>query len=129
MSIAPVRSLFAAFALAALAAPAPAADPPATELEVDLTDVARRVIHTKLTIPANPGPLTFYYPKWIPGTHGPIGPISEQAGLRVKAGDKVLPWKRDDVDTYAYTVTVPEGEKLVEVTFDLVLQPAEVELP
>src|SRR3954465_13628294 len=114
----------AAFALLALAPTARAADRPAIEVEVDLTSVARRVVHTKLTIPANPGPLTLYYPKWIPGTHGPIGPISEQAGLRVKAGETVLPWKRDDVDTYAFTVTVPDGAKAVEVKFDLVLQPA-----
>ena len=79
--------------LFAVAAPARAADPPVIELEVDLTGVARRVVHTKLTIPANPGPLTLYYPKWIPGTHGPIGPVSEQAGLRVKAGETVLPWR------------------------------------
>ncbi len=118
--------LLAVAGLLALApSPVRAADPPpAIELEVDLTAVARRVVHTKLTIPADPGPLTLYYPKWIPGTHGPIGPVSEQAGLRVKAGDKALPWKRDDVDTYAVAVTVPDGAKSVEVTFDLVLQPA-----
>src|SRR5262245_35512251 len=111
--------------LALLFAPAPAlaADPP-VQVEVDLSDVARRVVHTKLTLPATPGAMTLYYPKWIPGTHGPIGPISEQAGLRVKAGGKTLAWKRDDVDTYAFHVTVPEGATTVEATFDLVLQPA-----
>ena len=101
-----------------------AADPSPIAVEVDLTSVARRVVHTKVTIPANPGPLTLYYPKWIPGTHGPVGPISEQAGLKVKVGSQTLPWKRDDADTYAVTVTVPEGAKEVEVGFDLVLQPA-----
>ncbi len=116
--------LLAVVGLLALAPAVRAADPPAIEVEVDLTAVARRIVHTKLTIPANPGPLTLYYPKWIPGTHGPIGPISEQAGLRVKSGEKILPWKRDDVDTYAFAVTVPEGAKSVEVSFDLVLQPA-----
>jgi predicted metalloprotease with PDZ domain len=118
------RYLLAAIALAVFAPAVRAADPPPIEVEVDLTAVARRVVHTTVTIPTNPGPLTLYYPKWIPGTHGPIGPISEQAGLRVKAGSQTLPWKRDDVDTYAYTVTVPEGTKSIEVTFDLVLQPA-----
>jgi predicted metalloprotease with PDZ domain len=110
--------------LLALATPVSAADQPPIEVTVDLTSVARRVVHARLTIPANPGPLTLLYPKWIPGTHGPIGPISEQAGLRVSAGSEPLSWKRDDVDTYAFTVTVPEGAKSVEVTFDLVLQPA-----
>ena len=78
--------LLAAVGLLALAPRAAAADPPAIELNVDLTAVTRRVVHTTLTVPANPGPLTLYYPKWIPGTHGPIGPISEQAGLRVRRG-------------------------------------------
>ncbi len=115
----------ALFIVILAASPARAADQPApVSLEVDLSDVARRVVHAKLVIPAQPGPLTLYYPKWIPGTHGPIGPVSEQAGLRVKASSTTLAWKRDDVDTYAFHVTVPEGADSVEVTFDLVLQPA-----
>jgi predicted metalloprotease with PDZ domain len=113
----------ALFTLLFVASPARAADAP-VEVAVDLSEVGRRVVHTKLIIPATPGELTLYYPKWIPGTHGPIGPISEQAGLRVKAGGKTLPWKRDDVDTYAFHVTVPSGADAVEVAFDLVLQPA-----
>jgi predicted metalloprotease with PDZ domain len=113
----------ALFALLLAPASLRAADPP-TELNVDLSDVARRVVHAKLTIPVTPGEATLYYPKWIPGTHGPIGPVSEQAGLHVKAGGKTLAWKRDDVDTYAYHVTVPSGTDFVEVAFDLVLQPA-----
>lgn len=110
--------------LLAFASPVCAADQPPIEVEVDLTSVLRRVVHAKVTIPANPGPLTLHYPKWIPGTHGPIGPISEQAGLRVMAGDKVIAWKRDDVDTHTIAITVPEGAKSVQVTFDLLLQPA-----
>ena len=64
--------LLAVAGLLALApSPVRAADPPpAIELEVDLTAVARRVVHTKLTIPADPGPLTLYYPKWIPARTG-----------------------------------------------------------
>ncbi|MBA4064443.1 MAG: peptidase M61 [Isosphaera sp.] len=104
------------------AAPARAADPP-VEVEVDLSGVARRKVRATLTVPATPGPLTLHYPKWIPGTHGPIGPVSEQAGFRVAAGGSPLTWRRDDIDTHAYHVTVPEGAKGVEVTFDLLLQP------
>jgi predicted metalloprotease with PDZ domain len=119
------RLLPAVIVLAALARPAAgrAADPPPVEVEVDLSDVARRMVHTRLTVPANPGPLTLYYPRWVPGTHGPIGPVGEQAGLRVSAGSDRLPWKRDDADPYAFHVTVPDGASAVEVTFDLLLQP------
>ena len=113
-----------ALGLFAFAPAGRAADPPAITVEVDLTAVARRVVHTKVTIPANPGALTLHYPKWIPGTHGPIGPISEQTGLKVTAGSQTLPWKRDDIDTHTFTVTVPERAKEIEVKFDLVLQPA-----
>src|SRR5205823_2889685 len=119
-----MRRVAALFVLV-LAAPGRAADPPVpVELEVDLSDVGRRVVHTKLVIPATPGTLTLYYPKWVPGTHGPIGPVSEQAGLRVKAGSQTLAWKRDDADPYAFHVDVPSGADSVEVSFDLVLQPA-----
>ena len=96
----------------------------ASELKVDLSDVASRVVHTQLVLPISSGPQTLYYPKWIPGTHGPIGPVSEQAGLKIKAGSKTLNWQRDDEDSFAYHITVPEGTTSIEVAFDLVLQPA-----
>jgi predicted metalloprotease with PDZ domain len=116
------RLLPAVIVLTALAPASRAADPP-VEVEVDLSDVARRIVHTRLTVPANPGPLTLYYPRWVPGTHGPIGPVSEQAGLRVAAGSNRLAWKRDDADPYAFHVTVPDSARAVEVTFDLLLHP------
>jgi predicted metalloprotease with PDZ domain len=118
-----MRRLAPLFALLIAPLPLRAADTP-VELEVDLSGVARRIVHTKLVIPATPGTLTLYYPKWVPGTHGPIGPVSEQAGLRVKAGSQTLAWKRDDADPYAFHVDVPTGTESVEVSFDLVLQPA-----
>lgn len=94
------------------------------DLSVDLSDVGKRLIHVKAVVPAKPGPLTLYYPKWIPGTHGPIGPISEQAGLKMTAGGKAVAWKRDDADPYTFHLTVPDGADAVTVTFDFVLQPA-----
>ena len=33
-----------------------------------------------------PGPLTLFYPQWIPGEHGPTGPIADLAGMRITAG-------------------------------------------
>jgi predicted metalloprotease with PDZ domain len=90
---------------------------------VDLSDVSRRVVHTRLTIPISPGPQTLYYPKWIPGTHGPIGPVSEQTGFVIKAGGKKVSWTRDDEDPYGYHLMVPEGTSSLDVSFDLVLQP------
>jgi predicted metalloprotease with PDZ domain len=86
-----------------------AADPRPIEISVDLTDAPRRLFRAKLVIPAEPGPITLEYPKWIPGEHQPSGPIIDLSGLKFRAGGKVIPWTRDDVDLYAFHLTVPEG--------------------
>ena len=88
------------------------------ELTVDATSITRRVVQASMTIPASPGPLTLFYPKWIPGTHGPNGPIARLGGLKLAAGGKPLPWKRDAVDLFAFHCDVPEGADEVEVSLD-----------
>lgn len=87
-------------------------------LSVDASEAPRRILHAKLTLPARPGPLTLRYPKWIPGEHGPTGPLADVAGLVIRAGGKALAWQRDDVDLYAVRTTVPAGASSVEVSFD-----------
>jgi predicted metalloprotease with PDZ domain len=101
--------------------PLPAfADEPARpiELSVDATAAPRKLLHARLVIPAAPGPLTLYYPKWIPGEHAPTGPITELSGVKFRAGGKAVAWRRDDVDLYAFHCTVPEGADALEVTLD-----------
>src|SRR5262245_28744883 len=44
-------------------------------LNVDATDTTRQILHATLTFPVRPGAFTLLYPKWIPGEHGPTGPI------------------------------------------------------
>jgi predicted metalloprotease with PDZ domain len=88
-------------------------------LEVDASEAPQKLYHARLVIPARPGPVTLYYPKWIPGTHGPSGPIADLAGLKLRAGGKAVPWRRDDVDVYAFHCTVPDGADALEVALDL----------
>ena len=57
------------------------------EVQVDASDAARRLFHARVRIPREPGPLTLLYPKWIPGEHGPTGPLADVAGFRIKAGE------------------------------------------
>ena len=90
-------------------------------LRVDATDTARKILHARLEIPAQPGELTLVYPKWIPGEHGPTGPINNLVDLTMSASGKVLDWHRDDVDMYAFHVTVPTGATNVEVALDFLL--------
>src|SRR3546814_17153194 len=63
------------------------------------------------------GPMTFLYPKWLPGHHSPSGPLDKLAGLVFREGGKVLPWTRDKVDMYAYHIDVPEGAKTIDIAF------------
>lgn len=85
---------------------------------MDLSEAPRRIFHARLVIPASPGPLTLLYPKWIPGEHGPEGPIAELAGVKFTAAGKPLPWLRDDLDMYAFHCDVPAGANAVEVSLD-----------
>lgn len=94
------------------------AQPRAIELNVDARDVGRKLLHAQLRIPASPGALTLVYPKWLPGEHGPRGPITDLVGLHVTAGGKPVAWNRDPVDMYAFHVDVPAGADAVEVSLD-----------
>ncbi|MGC2791922.1 MAG: M61 family peptidase, partial [Candidatus Sulfotelmatobacter sp.] len=89
-------------------------------LRVDLTDAPRNLYHAKLSIPAKPGAMTLVFPKWIPGNHRPSGPIAALTGIHMEAGDKPLAWQRDDVDMYAFHVTVPEGGRAIDVSLDAI---------
>src|SRR5579885_1401538 len=100
------------------AAPLRAADPSPIELAVDATDAPRKLFRARLVIPASPGPLTLYYPKWIPGEHQPSGPIIDLSGLKLRAGGRTIDWRRDDVDLYAFHCTVPGGATSVEATLE-----------
>ncbi len=117
-----MRSLFATVLFIPLyGAPATAANPTPVGLEVDASEVGRRILHVRVVVPSRPGPLTLLYPKWVPGTHGPTTPISDLAGFRITANGADITWTRDDIDPYATHLTVPAGADSVVVTFDLLL--------
>ena len=88
------------------------------ELSIDASEVTRKLLHAKLVIPAAPGALTLYYPKWIQGEHAPSGPIADLSGLTITASGKPLAWKRDPVDLFAFHTTVPDGADAVEVALE-----------
>jgi predicted metalloprotease with PDZ domain len=89
-------------------------------LEVDATQASRKIIHTHMAIPVSPGPLIFYYPKWIPGEHAPDGPIVNLTGLKFSGNGKVIAWCRDLVDMFAFHLNVPQGVSVLNVAFDYV---------
>src|SRR5262249_16546554 len=90
-------------------------------VSVDATQVTRRILHSKLQIPANLGPLTLYYCKWMPADHSPDGPIPNLAGLKFSANGKEIPWQQDDVDMYAFNLEVPEGVTSIDASLDFMI--------
>ena len=109
-----------ALAFLCVGAGAARADGPALTFAVDASQAAQRVYHVKATLPATPGAFTFVYPEWIPGYHGPVGPIEALVNLSVSAGGKRLEWRRDLVDMYAVHVDVPPGTSSLDITYDIV---------
>src|SRR5438094_5219217 len=87
-------------------------------LQVDATEAARKIYHAELHIPAAPGPLTLFYPKWIPGDHAPSGPINDLAGLHISANGQPLLWKRDSIELFAFHIDVPQAVSSVDVKLD-----------
>ncbi len=87
-------------------------------ITVDATDAPRKMLHADLVIPVQPGDLTLVYAKWIPGEHGPTGPIDNLAGIIIKANGQRLPWVRDSVNMFALHVQVPAGATSLQVHND-----------
>jgi predicted metalloprotease with PDZ domain len=95
----------------------------AIELHLDAGDAPRRLLKAHLVIPVKPGPLTLLYPKWVPGEHAPSGPVTDLAGVKIVAGGKPVPWKRDEVDTFSINLTVPAGAAAIDVDLEFIANP------
>jgi len=90
-------------------------------LSIDCSKPTRGLIEAKVTIPvavtSKAGKVSLWYPKWVPGSHGPGGPIANIAGLQVHniAGER-LNWRRAPGEVYRLEVDVPPGTKEVHVS-------------
>lgn len=89
-------------------------------LTVDATQSPRKLLHAHEAIPVQPGPLTLYFPKWIPGGHGPQGPISSLTGLKFEAGGKTVAWVRDTLDVFTFHLEIPAGATQLNANFDAI---------
>ena len=87
-------------------------------VRLDAREVARKRIHTDMTLAVQPGPLTLVFPKWIPGEHGPTGPLETIVGLKIRASGASISWQRDPLDMYAISLTVPSGVSRLEIALD-----------
>ncbi|HEY0622373.1 peptidase M61 [Sphingomonas sp.] len=98
------------------------ADYPGTiTLKVDATNVQQAIYRVKQTIPvAQDGHMVLLMPTWLPGKHAARGEVEKLTGLRISAGGKAVPWKRDTVDVWAFHVDVPRGAKQLDLEFQFV---------
>ncbi len=99
------------------------AQTPVTKISVDATDSVRRLFHVKMAMPVQPGPLTLLYPEWIPGEHGPTGPVTDLVNVRITANGAGIPWHRDRSDMYVFQVTIPAGVSSIDIALDYIAAP------
>lgn len=92
--------------------------PGTISVTVDASSVQTKLFHAKLSIPVKPGPLVLLYPKWIPGEHGPTGPVVDLTGLKFTVNGQPLSWRRDEIEMYAIHVDVPQGATTLDVSLD-----------
>ncbi len=102
------------------AAPYATQTQPAT-LALDASRAQDGIVEVREHIPAAGGRFTVVYPKWIPGEHGPTGPLNDLAALRISANGAPLDWRRDSTDLYAFHVNVPTGVRSIDIAFDVLL--------
>src|ERR1700761_2155068 len=97
--------------------------PSSIGLEVDATTISRKFIRVSESFPiasASAHTIDLVYPKWIPGDHAPVGPITDLVNLRFTADGKSIPWTRDPVDMFRFHILLPAGANLLIAEFTLV---------
>src|SRR5258708_23423233 len=115
-------ALFVAMTAIAPCARAQNTSAAAMTLVVDETQAARRIASVHEEIRVRPGSLTLAYPLWIPGEHGPTGPIQQFAALRIRSGNAALPWTRDLEGISTIHVDIPANTDRIAVDFDTLLE-------
>jgi predicted metalloprotease with PDZ domain len=109
----------------AMPTPQDVAYPGIIKLSVDATDTDRGIFRVHETVPvSHTGDTVLLYPKWLPGNHGPTGPIDKVAGLVARSGGARIVWSRDPVDVYAFHINVPNGARSLDLDFQF-LSPVE----
>lgn len=114
----PPRLLLTAFLLfAAIPAAGRCDESPERPLKItiDARALPRKLVDAQLTIPLagasdQARQVALWYPKWVPGSHGPGGPIANVGGLQIEdIKGRRLRWVRTPGEVYRIEVEVPAG--------------------
>lgn len=90
------------------------------QIAIDASDLARKLITAEMTIPigesATDRKVAIWYPKWVPGSHGPGGPIANLAGLKVTdPSGRSLDWERSGGEVFRFEVSAPAGVNTLKI--------------
>lgn len=73
------------------------------QIIVDATELPRKLLHTRISLEMAGDSVSLLYPKWIPASHGPSGPVKNLIGLSITdAGGDEIRWKRDWADYFRF---------------------------
>lgn len=108
----------ASFADGGIATPKDRPYPGELRVAVDLSDLDRRIVHVQETLSGVDRNTVLLYPKWLPGSHAPQGPIDRLAGLTISAKGAAVTWTRDPLDVFAFHVHVPAGVSSIDIGYE-----------
>ncbi len=90
-------------------------------IQIDASQVSRRLLHSHLEIPVTGTTVTLSYPLWNPGDHAPFQHVGQIANLTFRARGRVLNWRRDLVSPDVFHIQLPVGAKTLQADFDFLL--------
>jgi predicted metalloprotease with PDZ domain len=98
-------------------------------VRVDAREAPRRLLHSDLSFPVRPGPLTLHYPRCgLPTYCAPDTVVDNIVGLSMSVGGRPITWQRDLVDPLVFRVVVPDDGRQLDVALDVVAPPARPDL-
>lgn len=85
-------------------------------LHVDATDITRGLLTSEIEIHTSDTEIVMWYPKWIPGIHGPRNPVENLGGVYFysEEGNK-LKWHRDSHEPFRFTCKLDQDTKKVRI--------------
>jgi len=96
------------------------------QVAIDCTRPQRGYIESTCVIPVTKmdtvQTVPLWYPKWVPGSHGPGGPIANVAGMTITGPrGETLNWVRTGGEVYRIEVDVPAGVATISVNLRYII--------
>ena len=104
--------------IVAIVAPQDRPYPGILTLNVDLSDIDRKVVRVHETLSAVTANTVLLYPEWLPGTHAPQGPIDRFAGLKITSGGAAVAWMRDPIEIHAFRLKGAPIAETINIEFE-----------